>query len=154
MDLDDASIGFAVDKVPTTPSISRKGNAYVKKPTPVRQKLRHDPQQSPVGTIKAQRQRSETYTSGSDVRSPKFFRLSTFVPIWSSRIFYSRSDRSGLVPRDNTTVLEEIQKPHVASLVMSSGLVGMALTRWLIKPQLCSSSGMTELIISEDDRHS
>ncbi|KAH5014171.1 hypothetical protein HBI74_184880 [Parastagonospora nodorum] len=154
MDLDDAPIGFAVDKASTPPSIAKKGNGHIKKPTPVRQKIRHDLQRSPIATIKAQRQRSETNTSGSDSHSPRFLRLSTFVPFWSSRIFYSRSNRPYLVPKDNTTVLEEIQKPHVASLVMSSGLVGMALTRWLIKPQHCSLSGMTELIISEDNRES
>jgi hypothetical protein len=46
-------------------------------------------------------------------------------------------------------VLEEIPKPHLTSLVMSAGLISMAVARWTIRPER-KSNGTVELILAED----
>jgi hypothetical protein len=97
-----------------------------------------------------QRQRSDTSaTVKSEQNSPRFFRLSYFVPFFSSRIFYSRSANSADVPRDSHAVLEELPNPSVASLVMSTGLLSMAVARWVIKPQKQAADGLVELTLDE-----
>jgi hypothetical protein len=151
MDLDETPLEFAVDKIPTMMNNERKDNEHVKKPTPARRKMRENLQRSTTGTAKAQRQRSETTTSKSEAHSPRFFRLSICAPVLSSRILYSRNDKPYNIPKNGQVVLEEMQKPHIASLVMSSGLVGMTLARWFIKPKQSHSAGVIELAIDEDD---
>ncbi|KAH8722495.1 hypothetical protein GQ44DRAFT_622712 [Phaeosphaeriaceae sp. PMI808] len=140
---------FVVDK-PSSVSISseRKDHGYNKKPVPVRRKTRDEPQATSSIT-KTQRQRSETTTSKVETHGPRFFRLTTSVPFFSSRIFYSHNSRLSGLPRDNQAVVEEMSKPHVASLVMSAGLVSMAAVRLAIKPQ--KDNDMVELMVDEAD---
>jgi hypothetical protein len=44
-----------------------------------------------------------------------------------------------------------MQKPHVASLIMSASLVGMAAGRWFVKPKLHLPAGLVELALEEVD---
>ncbi|KAF2854060.1 hypothetical protein T440DRAFT_388801 [Plenodomus tracheiphilus IPT5] len=82
---------------------------------------------------------------------PRFFRLSTLVPYLTSRMFYARNDKRVDLPKDKHAVVEEITNPHVASLAMSAGLVGMAAVRWAIKPETQLSNGLTELKLGSVD---
>ncbi|KAH7082257.1 hypothetical protein FB567DRAFT_530900 [Paraphoma chrysanthemicola] len=154
MDLDSTPIGpFTVDKpAPASALVDKKSTAYAKKQAPTRKKIRDDNSSSSTGSsTKPQRSRSDTTTSRGESTVPRFFRLSTYVPILSSRVFLSRSSKPSEFPRDNESVIEEIPKPHVASLAMSAGLVSMAAIRWPIQPQKSSSSGVVELVIEEAD---
>jgi hypothetical protein len=150
MDLDDTPISFTVDKPAPTLASEKRDHGHAKKPTPPRRKTREESHQiAPVA--KAQRQRSDTVASRAEMPGPRFFRLSTYVPFLSSRIFYSHNVKPAVLPKDSQAVLEEMPKPHVASLVMSAGLVSMAATRWIIKPKQYASGGMVELTIDEAD---
>jgi hypothetical protein len=151
MDLDTTSIGFTVEKTAPAPTNERKDHGYTKKPTSVRRKVREESHQASPAAAKAQRQRSDTTASKSEANGPRFFRLSTFVPFISSRIFFSHNAKPSGLSTDSQAVLEEVQKPHVASLVMSAGLVSMAATRYIIKPMQHHSSGMIELTIDGVD---
>lgn len=111
---------------------------------PVNMSARHPPEMS-----KPQRQRSNTDTMKVDTQEPRFFRLSTYVPFVSSRIFYSRAPKYAEAPRDNRAVLEEMPKPHLTSLVMSAGLISMAIARWVIKPEEGPREGIVELVLDE-----
>jgi hypothetical protein len=71
------------------------------------------------------------------------------VPFVSSRIFYSRNSKSSAIPRDDQAVVEEMPKPHLTSLVMSAGLISMAVARWSIKPAKRSKDDMVELVLEE-----
>jgi hypothetical protein len=65
----------------------------------------------------------------SEPHGPRFFRLDPLVPFLSSRIYYLRNARMSSLFNDGKLLLEEMPKGHIASLVMSSGLVGMAGVR-------------------------
>jgi hypothetical protein len=152
MDLGSTPVGsFVVEpSAQTMSSAARRDQPPAKKTAPARKKTREGAQQSIPGAVKVQRQRSDTSaTVKSEQNSPRFFRLSYFVPFFSSRIFYSRSANSADVPRDSQAVLEELPKPSVASLVMSTGLLSMAVARWVIKPQKQAADGVVELTLDE-----
>jgi hypothetical protein len=151
MDLDDAPLEFAVDKTPPTLSKDRREQRFNQKPTPVRKKVREVPHPASGGSANPQRQRSDTTTSRTEAQSPRFFRLSTYVPFLSSRILYSRNSKSPGLPRYEQAIVEEMQKPHVASLIMSASLVGMAAGRWFVKPKLHLPAGLVELALEEVD---
>jgi hypothetical protein len=150
MDLDTTSIGFTGEKPAPASTNERNNHGYTKKPTSVRRKARDEPQASPAAA-KTQRQRSDTTASKSETHGPRFFRLSTYVPFISSRVFFSHNAKPSGLSQDNHAVLEEMHKPHVASLVMTAGLVSMAATRYIIKPKQDPSSGMIELTIDGVD---
>jgi hypothetical protein len=90
---------------------------------------------------KLQRHNSEkTKTSRSpspqpplELRGPRFFRLDPLVPFLSSRIYYLRNAKLSDLFGDGKALLEEMPNSHIASLVMSSGLVGMAGVRWPVR---------------------
>jgi hypothetical protein len=152
MDLDSTPLGsFVVEKAgqAMSPTI-RRDQSLAKKSAPARKKIREASQPSIPGAAKAPRQRSDTITTTrSEQHSPRFFRLSSFVPFFSSRIFYSRSANSAEIPRDSQAVLEEIPKPSVASLVMSTGLLTMAAARLVIRPEKQAAGGVVELTLDE-----
>lgn len=153
MDLTTNPMGpFMVNK-PALPLASneKKDQTLAKRPVPIRRKPREELQRIPSISTKAPpRQRTDTMPPKHEVY-PRFIRLSTFVPFFSSRVFYSRNVKSVSLPRGNEAELEEMQKPHVSSLVMSAGLVSMAATRWIIKPEKDSESGMLELTLEGVD---
>ncbi|KAF1935940.1 hypothetical protein EJ02DRAFT_107438 [Clathrospora elynae] len=153
MDLDVTSVSpFVVEKPASTSSANeKKDHNKARKQPAARKKSREEPQCLPLGTIKAQRQRSNTAAFKTETHSPRFFRLSTYMPFLSSRIFYSHDIKASGLPKDNQAVLEEIPKPHVASLVMTAGLVSMAAVRWVIKPETHAASGMVELTLDDED---
>jgi hypothetical protein len=152
MDIDTTSIGFTVDKPASTMiTAEKKDYVYTKKAVPVRKKQREEPHPNTSGAMKTQRQRSDTTTSKMESYSPRFFRLSTYMPVLSSRIFYSHNAKPTELPRENQVIVEELSKPHVASLVMSAGLVSLAAIRWPIKPQRHFASDMVELTLDEAD---
>jgi hypothetical protein len=151
MDLDDAPLEFALDKTPPTLGNDRKEQRHPQKPTPVRKNVREEMRRSSVAMAKPQRQRSDTTASKTEAHSPRFFRLSTYAPFLSSRILYSRNSKLSGLPKDEQAIVEEMQKPHVASLIMSASLVGMAAGRWLVKPKQHLPAGLVELALEEGD---
>ncbi|KAF2875719.1 hypothetical protein BDV95DRAFT_484994 [Massariosphaeria phaeospora] len=100
---------------------------------------------------KAQRQRSNTTALKSSHDGPRFFRFDPRVPFFSARIYYSHSARSVSAPKDGSAVLEEMPKSHIASLVMTSGLVSMAGLRWPINIKKNALKGTVELALDKDD---
>jgi hypothetical protein len=152
MELDVNPVGpFMVEKpAAPLPVIDKKDQNHTKKQSPAKKKVREEPPKPSPAVTKTQRQRSDTTTSKAETHGPRFFRLSTYVPFLSSRIFYSHNSKSSGLPRDNQAVLEEMPKPHIASLVMSAGLVSMATVRYAIKPEQHTASGMVELTIEDD----
>lgn len=152
MDLDVASVSpFVADNtVSTLPVDHRKNQNQTRKSLVIPKKARDNVQTQDVNVKKVSRQRSDTSTSKAESHHPRFFRLSTYVPFLSSRIFYSRSAKAADFPRDNQAVLEELPKPHIATLAMSAGTVSMAAARWLIRPDTCSVNGMVELTIENE----
>jgi hypothetical protein len=153
MDLDVEAVSpFVVDSTtPTLPTSQKKMQTHERKQSSARKKPREVPQSPGSSAQKVQRQRSETTASKSDSQSPRFFRLTTHLPFRSFRVFYSRSSKASDLPRDEQGVLEEVPKPHVASLAMSAGLVGMACVRWAIKPEKHVLRGMVELTLDDEE---
>jgi hypothetical protein len=151
MDLDVASVSpFVADNAaPTLPVGQRKSQIQARKTLAIPKKAR-DVQKHDVHTKRVQRQRSDTATSKAETHHPRFFRLSTYVPFLSSRIFFSRSAKIQDFPRDDQVVLEELSEPHVATLAMSAGTVSMAAARWFIRPQANVINGMVELTIDSE----
>jgi hypothetical protein len=153
MDLDVASVSpFVADNtIPAPAACQEKSQTYAKKQLPTQQKSREEHQHL-ENTAKSQRRRSKTTTSKGETHSPRFFRLSTYIPFRSSRMFYSHDAKTVGLPRDNQAVLEEVPQPHITSLVMSAGLVSMAAARWVIRPETQIANGMVELtLIAEGD---
>ncbi|KAI4688665.1 uncharacterized protein J4E84_004595 [Alternaria hordeiaustralica] len=152
MDLDVASVSpFVADNtVSTLPVDQRRSQNQTRKSLVIPKKAREIVQTQDVNVKKVSRQRSDTSTSKAESHHPRFFRLSTYVPFLSSRIFYSRSAKAADFPRDNQAVLEELPKPHIATLAMSAGTVSMAAARWFIRPDTCSVNGMVELTIDNE----
>ena len=151
MDLDTTPIDpFAVEKPSTAPSTSQRKEHPNTRKQSVRKKTREEPLQPSTSLAKAQRLRSDTIASKTETNGPRFFRLSTYMPFLSSRIFYARNSKPSTLPKDDQAILEEIPKPCVTSLVMTAGLVSMASVRWSVKPQAHSASDMIELMIEED----
>jgi hypothetical protein len=60
---------------------------------------------------------------------PRLFRLDPLVPFLSSRIYYLRNAKMSDLFSDGNMLLREVKHGHIASLVMTSGLVGMAGVR-------------------------
>lgn len=95
---------------------------------------------------KLQRQRSEkskskhkldtSTTPSPEPQGPRFFRLDPLVPFLSSRIYYLRNAKLSNLFGDGKALLEEVPNSHIASLVMCSGLVGMAGVRWPVQIKL------------------
>lgn len=127
----------------------KKDQRQTKKHSPVRKQPVRASASQATETSRAQRQRADTITTKSDAHEPRFLRLSTYVPFVSSRIFYSRNTRSSEIPRDSQAIVEEIPKPHLTSLVMSAGVISMAVARWTIRPQKRSKDSMVELVLDE-----
>lgn len=151
MDLDVASVSpFVADNAaPTLPVGQRKSQIQARKTLAIPKKAR-DVRKHDIHTKRVQRQRSDTATSKAETHHPRFFRLSTYVPFLSSRIFFSRSAKIQDFPRDDQVVLEELSEPHVATLAMSAGTVSMAAARWFIRPQANVINGMVELTIDSE----
>ena len=140
---------FNVEAPTFTKSASEKRDQkQAKKHSPVRRQTITSSHQL-LEASRAQRQRSDTATPKTDSHEPRFLRLSTYVPFMSSRIFYSRNSKTAGVPRDGQAVIEEMPKPHLTSLVMSAGLISMAVARWTIKPLKRSKDDMVELVLDE-----
>ncbi|KAJ4311291.1 homeodomain mating type protein alpha2 [Neodidymelliopsis sp. IMI 364377] len=148
MDLNNTSITpFVTEKPIFSVSVSdRKPSKQIKKSAPVRKQIINTQSGQPSEPSRA---RANTVTTKAESHEPRFFRLSTYVPFVSSRIFYSRHSRSTELPRDHQAVFEEVPKPHLTSLVMSAGLVSMAVARWTVKPEKRLKDGMVELVLEE-----
>ncbi len=150
MDLDVASVSpFVADNAASTlPVDQRKSQIQARKTLTIPKKSRDVVQTQDTNAKKVSRQRSDTATSKADTHHPRFFRLTTYVPFLSSRIFYSRSAKTIDFPRDDQGVLEELSKPHVATLVMSAGTVSMAAAHWFIRPHTIND--LVELTIDSE----
>ncbi|KAL6709271.1 homeodomain mating type protein alpha2 [Coniothyrium glycines] len=134
-----------------SPKDEKKDQTQSKRQSQTRKKSHDERHQTLANTNKAQRQRTNTALSKTESLGPRFFRLNTYVPILSSRIFYSHNSKTLGLPRDDKAVIEEMPRPHIASLVMSAGLVGLASVRLAIKPEKHIMSGFMELKLDEDD---
>lgn len=100
---------------------------------------------------KTQRQRADSSASKLAHQGPRFFRLSPLVPYLSTRIYYVRNAiPTGLVS-DGKAVVEEVPKSHLASLVMSSGLLGMAGVKFSVNMKRDGMKGPVEFTLEEDD---
>ncbi|KAL1797594.1 hypothetical protein ACET3X_004200 [Alternaria dauci] len=152
MDLDVASVSpFIADNAAPTSSVGqRKNQAQARKALAVPKKTRDGAQHHDADTKKVQRPRSDTTISKAETHHPRFFQLSTFVPFRSSRIFFSRSAKPTDFPKDDQAILEELPKPHVATLIMSAGTLSMAATRCFIRPQTDTIDGLIELTIDSE----
>ncbi|KAF1968246.1 hypothetical protein BU23DRAFT_583377 [Bimuria novae-zelandiae CBS 107.79] len=103
---------------------------------------------------KTQRKRADSSDSAPVAQGPRFFRLSPLVPFLSTRVYYLRSAIPASLFPDGKAVLEEVQKPYVASLVMSAGLVGMAGLRFPVNMKKDGLRGPVELTLEEEDDYS
>lgn len=150
MDLDVTPIGpFMASS--TASKHEKKDHTQAKKQPSTRKTPHEERNQAQSGINKVQRQRTSTNASKAESLGPRFFRLNTYVPFLSSRIFYSHNSKTLGIPRDNQAVLEEMPRPYVASLVMSAGLVGLASVRLAIKPEKHLTSGMLELTLGDEN---
>jgi hypothetical protein len=100
---------------------------------------------------KTQRQRVDSSASKPAHQAPRFFRLSPLVPFLSTRIYYLRNPLPISLISDAKTTVEEFPKSHVASLVMSSGLLGMAGVRFPINMKRDGTKGPVEFTLDEGD---
>lgn len=120
-------------------------------PAPVRKKPSdHTPSVSQRSS-KTQRQRVDSSASRPSPQGPRFFRLSPLVPFLSSRIYYLRSAMPASLFPDGKAVLDEMPKSYVASLVMSSGLVGLAGVRFPLSMKRDGDKGPVEFALEEDE---
>ncbi|RAR16068.1 c2h2 type zinc finger domain-containing protein [Stemphylium lycopersici] len=149
MDLDVASVSpfIADNALLALVGNPKKSRAHTRKPLSMPKKPRDIAQPSSQATQKAQRQRSDTAASKAESNNPRFFRLDVHIPFLSSRIFYSRHSKASSLPKNNQAVLEEMPKPHVTTLLMSAGLVGMASARCAVRPERDTASGLVELVL-------
>ncbi|KAL5448975.1 hypothetical protein PMIN07_004133 [Paraphaeosphaeria minitans] len=99
---------------------------------------------------KTQRQRTDSSASKPAHRGPRFFRLSPLVPFLSTRIYYLRNAMPTGLVSDGKAVVEEVPKSHLASLVMSSGLLGMAGVRFPVSMKRDGTRGPVEFTLEED----
>ncbi|KAF2746685.1 hypothetical protein M011DRAFT_468386 [Sporormia fimetaria CBS 119925] len=80
---------------------------------------------------------------------PRMFRLDPLVPFLSSRIYFVRKAKKSELFGDGKALLNEFEHAHIASLVMSSGLLGMAAVRLPVKMKRDESRGMAELRLED-----
>ncbi|KAF2703261.1 hypothetical protein K504DRAFT_392824 [Pleomassaria siparia CBS 279.74] len=76
---------------------------------------------------------SEEITPAFEPPEPRFFRRFPLVPFLSPKIYYLRNAKPCNLFGYGKSLLEEVPCSHIASLVMCSGLVGMAGVRWPVK---------------------
>ncbi|KAF1948985.1 hypothetical protein CC80DRAFT_430145 [Byssothecium circinans] len=125
---------------PSTPATRKKPRPQSPSPAPSDRKL-----------PKTRRQRSESSSSKPVPQGPRFFRLSPLVPFLSARIYYLRSAMPASLFPDGKAVLDELPKSHIATLVMSSGLVGLAGVRFPLGMKRDGVKGPVEFLLEEDD---
>ncbi|KAF2275357.1 uncharacterized protein EI97DRAFT_420329 [Westerdykella ornata] len=80
---------------------------------------------------------------------PRFFRLEPILPFLSSRIYYMRNAKTAEMFGDGEALLTEVGHGHIASLVMSSGLVGMAGVRMPVQLKKDRDKNLVELSLGE-----
>ncbi|KAF2194908.1 hypothetical protein K469DRAFT_545486 [Zopfia rhizophila CBS 207.26] len=80
---------------------------------------------------------------------PRFFRLDPLVPFLSMRLYYLRSVKSSDPLAEARSLLEEVSHSHIATLVMSSGLVGMAGVRWPVNMKKDETKGLVEFALED-----
>jgi hypothetical protein len=81
---------------------------------------------------------------------PRFFRLDPLVPFLSSRLYYLRNAKMANLFSDGRALLEEVPQGHIASLVMSSGLVGMAGVRLSVQ-MAKTEEGAVEFALEDEE---
>ena len=118
---------------------------------PPRKKIHDHSTHANQRAIKTQRQHVDSSGSNPTPQGPRFFRLSPLVPFLSSRIYYLRSAMPASLFPDGNAVLEEVPKSYVASLVMSSGLLGMAGVRFQVYMKRDGKKGPVEFALDDDD---
>jgi hypothetical protein len=80
---------------------------------------------------------------------PRIFRLDPLVPFLSSRIYYLRNAKMSELFSDGKALLKEVEHGHIASLVMSSGLLGMASARLPVQMKKYEG-GLAEFSLEDD----
>lgn len=85
-----------------------------------------------------------------DPPGPRIFRLDPLVPFLSSRIYYLRNAKMSELFSDGKALLKEVKHGHVASLVMSSGLLGMAGVRMPVQMKKYEG-GLAEFALEDED---
>jgi hypothetical protein len=100
--------------------------------------------------VKVQRQRSTKKTDPTpDAPGPRFFRLDPLVPFLSTKIYYLRNAKTSKISSDGDALLQDVSHSHIASLVMSSGLLGMAGARMPVQMKKDAAKGMVELALDD-----
>lgn len=125
--------------------------AKAQSPTPTRKKVTDHLPDTHQRPAKVGRQRSNSADSKPTPQGPRFFRLNPLVPFLSSRVYYLRSAIPASLFPDGKAVLDEMPKSHIASLVMSSGLLGMAGVRFPVSMKREGEKGPVEFALEEDD---
>jgi hypothetical protein len=141
----------SVDKPPQSLPVEHSPTSKPQLTAPARKKTQDHPADSSQRAVKTQRQRADSSGSKPTPQGPRFFRLSPLVPFLSSRIYYLRSAMPASLFPDGKAVLEEVPKSHVASLVMSSGLLGMVGVRFPVYMKRDGEKGPVEFALDEDD---
>ncbi|KAF2729850.1 hypothetical protein EJ04DRAFT_527467 [Polyplosphaeria fusca] len=99
---------------------------------------------------KVQRKRARKASEAeTESQGPRFFRLDPIVPFLSSRIYFLRNAKTSNLLSDGSALLEEMPHSHIASLVMSSGLLGMAGVRFPVQMKKDEESGLVELALED-----
>jgi hypothetical protein len=89
-------------------------------------------------------------SSKEDPPGPRLFRLDPLVPFLSSRIYYLRNAKMSELFGDGKALLKEVEHGHIASLVMSSGLLGMAGVRMPVQMKKYEG-GLAEFALEDED---
>lgn len=114
-------------------------------PTPPRRTTRDRLSEMADIPAKVRRQRSDKASAGEPEHAgPRFFRLDPIVPFLATRIYYLRNAKMSNLFNDGRALLEEMPRSHIASLVMSSGLVGMAGVRFPVQMKKDDERGLVE----------
>ncbi|KAF2114389.1 hypothetical protein BDV96DRAFT_494941 [Lophiotrema nucula] len=85
----------------------------------------------------------------TEMPGPRFFRLDPIMPFLATRIYFLRNAKMANLLNDGRAFLEEVPRSHIASLVMSSGLVGMAGVRLPVQVKKDDERGLVEFALED-----
>lgn len=132
-------------------------DSLIAPPTRSRPRERERDQLSDVASIATTHTTNQTHPHtqhknnrvNSEYMGPRIFRLDPLVPFLSSRVYYLKKARMAELFGDGKALLQEVEKGHVASLVMASGLVGMAACRVQVGVKRDDERGVIEFGVDD-----
>ncbi|KAF2260938.1 hypothetical protein CC78DRAFT_570927 [Lojkania enalia] len=99
--------------------------------------------------VRRQRSHRDKSSESEELPGPRFFRLDPIVPFLTTRIYFLRNAKMRNLFNDGKALLEEMPHSHIASLVMSSGLVGMAGVRFPVQMKKDVEKGLVEFALED-----